>query len=300
MHRFAVATASATFLLLLVGGVVRGTGSSLACPDWPLCFGRFFPTMTGGVFYEHTHRLAAAAVGFMTFGLTVWLWGRRPDLRRFSVITLLVLCVQATLGGLNVILKLPAPVRAAHLGMSMVFFAMVIYAAWTTRPAPRTATIPASARRWIAIVGGAVYVQIVFGGLIAYTGGGSACLDHVPLCLGQVWGDLHPAAKAQMVHRIFAVVVALGVFALSWRLLRVARGDRFIRGLALAAPFLVLIQIALGVLSVTSMLGLWQVRAHLGGAALLGADLWLLWLATSTRAVTSEVRVGAAVPEGAR
>jgi len=47
----AAGTACLTWLLILVGGIVHGTGSSLACPDWPTCYGSFFPEMTGGVFF---------------------------------------------------------------------------------------------------------------------------------------------------------------------------------------------------------------------------------------------------------
>ena len=49
--RLAVATACATWILLLVGCLVHGTGSSLACPDWPLCHGTAFPKMENGVQY---------------------------------------------------------------------------------------------------------------------------------------------------------------------------------------------------------------------------------------------------------
>src|SRR5262245_13322574 len=78
-RRLAVATAVATFLLLLVGGLVNPTGSSLACPDWPLCYGSPFPPMVGGIFYEHSHRLFATGVGILTVVLAVLLWrgGRR-------------------------------------------------------------------------------------------------------------------------------------------------------------------------------------------------------------------------------
>src|SRR5215212_11920442 len=66
VHRFAVTTTVATFLLILIGGLVHGTGSSLACPDWPTCYGTFFPKMEGGVLVEHSHRLAAGTVGIST------------------------------------------------------------------------------------------------------------------------------------------------------------------------------------------------------------------------------------------
>src|SRR6185436_1137857 len=69
VHRFAVTTAVATFLLILIGGLVHGTGSSLACPDWPTCYGSLMPKMEGGVLIEHSHRLAAGTVVIMTLAL---------------------------------------------------------------------------------------------------------------------------------------------------------------------------------------------------------------------------------------
>jgi len=45
LHRFAVVTAAATFVLIFIGGLVTSTGSALAVPDWPLSFGKFFPKM---------------------------------------------------------------------------------------------------------------------------------------------------------------------------------------------------------------------------------------------------------------
>ena len=68
-YQLARATAAATFVLLVIGGMVHATGSSLACPDWPLCYGQFFPSMEGGVLYEHGHRLVAFVVSTLTVAL---------------------------------------------------------------------------------------------------------------------------------------------------------------------------------------------------------------------------------------
>src|SRR5512135_343789 len=108
-HRFAVATAAATFVLLVIGGLVHPTGSSLACPDWPLCNGMVFPPMHGGILYEHGHRLAALTVAVLTVALAVLvLRGRRVrDLRWLSLAAVALVGVQAALGAITVIFKLP-------------------------------------------------------------------------------------------------------------------------------------------------------------------------------------------------
>jgi heme a synthase len=88
LHRFAVLTAAATLGLVGVGGLVTSHGAGMAVPDWPNTYGYnmfSFPISKwmGGIFYEHTHRLAASAVGLLTVVLALWLYGRsaRPLMR---------------------------------------------------------------------------------------------------------------------------------------------------------------------------------------------------------------------------
>ena len=83
IHGLAISAAAATYLLILIGGLVHGTGSSLACPDWPTCYGTMMPKMEGGVLVEHSHRLAAGTVMILTVTLAILLArSRTPHLRR--------------------------------------------------------------------------------------------------------------------------------------------------------------------------------------------------------------------------
>jgi cytochrome c oxidase assembly protein subunit 15 len=88
LKRYAVFAAGMTFVLVWMGGMVTSKGVGLSVPDWPNTYGYnmfFFPVSKwiGGIFYEHSHRLVASAVGFITIILALWLHGRksRPVLR---------------------------------------------------------------------------------------------------------------------------------------------------------------------------------------------------------------------------
>jgi heme A synthase len=290
LHRFAVFTASLTFVLLLMGGLVHNTRSSLACPDWPLCYGQVLPKMEGRVAVEHSHRLVATTVGLLTIGLLIWLWstGDRA-LRRLGAFALLLVCGQGLLGGLTVIYRLPTWVSTAHLAVSQLFFCTLIYIALRTRPGVGAAEpLEPRVRRLTAWAAGFVYVQMLMGALMRHLGAGLACLD-LPLCKGSLWpADAVPALKLHMLHRLFALVVFGVVVTASVVTFRAARGRPLMRALAVAAPLLVCVQIALGLLSISTFLDVVPVTAHLGAAALILADLVGMHLLARGRAIASQ------------
>jgi heme o synthase len=285
IYRFAVATAVATYLLILIGGLVHGTGSSLACPDWPTCYGTLLPRMEGGVLVEHSHRIAAGTVLVMTLVLAALLTGSREAaarrLRPFGWLAVALVVVQALLGGITVLLRLPTPISTAHTATSLLFFLTVLYIAARARPEAAAVDTPPAApavvARFALVAAVAVYFQMVLGGLVRHSGAALACTD-VPLCRGSLWPDAHPTVLIQALHRLNAVAVASLVLAsaiVTWR--RAARPS--LRLLAVLAPTLVGLQIWLGLRSVVTFLDLATVESHLAVATALLATLALTVLA---------------------
>ena len=272
-------TAACTFALLVVGGFVHPTGSSLACPDWPLCYGEVFPEMTGGVEYEHTHRLVAGAVALLTCVLAVVAWrtSSQPRVRALAVALVAVVLLQALLGGITVLMRLPMLVSAAHLALSMVFFLMTLQMCFVLAPARLLPVSGAPERGLVTLALVATYVQVVLGGFVRHSGSGLACGPDLPLCNGDVWPSL-PAAQVHQGHRMLGLVVTALVVAAASSAVREARDHRrrLALWLALAAPALVVTQVVLGVLTVSTRIGVAEVVAHLAVAALLLGTLFVL------------------------
>jgi cytochrome c oxidase assembly protein subunit 15 len=293
-HRLAKLAAAATFVLLVIGGTVNPTGSSLACPEPTLvCHGQLFPPMVGGVLYEHGHRLAAMTVGLLQIALTIVLLLRRPALRQLAWILLGLVVAQGALGAITVGLKLPWYVSTGHLLLGMSYFATLIYTGFRTRPAPSALDVArhtrlcdelGAGRRWIAVACGAVFVQLLLGALVRHLGAAMVCLG-MPSCTrnGQWW----PEAGVQdlhMIHRGFGVVVAIVTTLAAVAIFRRARSWPALRLLALLAPVLVVAQIALGIYTVLTWRAVPLAVAHFAGAASLWA-LWMsAWLLTGRRA----------------
>ena len=102
-------TTLATLVLVMAGGMVTGMNAGLSVPDWPDTF-RYnlflFPLshMTGGVFFEHTHRLLGTLVGLAVFVQAVFLWrcDHRRGVKWFAALTVVMIGCQGLLGGLRV------------------------------------------------------------------------------------------------------------------------------------------------------------------------------------------------------
>jgi heme a synthase len=264
-HRFAVILAGATLPLLFVGGLVTSKGAGLAVPDWPTTFGYnmfLYPwsKMVGAIFYEHSHRLAASAVGLLTVALALVFWFReqRSWLRWLGVTALLLVILQGIIGGLRVVL-LENVLAMVHAALAQLFFALTVsLAIFTSREWHQGSSEPVNPpsvpllqrgkegdfelfeggrlARLCAITTGLIYVQAVFGAVLRHTG---ERLDaHLFL------------AALVMLHVVF---ILLRVLKLHADCPKVTRPARLLGGL-------LLFQFVLGLVSYlgkfTSMLGL--------------------------------------------
>src|ERR1700679_2206457 len=124
LHRYAVLLAVCTLFLVVSGASVTSKEAGLSVPDWPLSYGQVMPQMTGGVFFEHGHRMVATFVGALTVGLAVWLTRAdpRPWMRKLGWIALGAVVLQGLLGGLTVLLLLPPAVSVSHACLAQLFF----------------------------------------------------------------------------------------------------------------------------------------------------------------------------------
>src|SRR5436305_12029436 len=77
-----IATAVAAFGLIVVGAVVRVSGSGLGCGnDWPLCHGSLVPLFDLPTFIEWNHRLFASLVALLSLATALWGWLRLREHR---------------------------------------------------------------------------------------------------------------------------------------------------------------------------------------------------------------------------
>jgi heme a synthase len=236
-HRLAVITACATFPLLFIGGLVTSKGAGLAVPDWPTTFGYnmfLYPwsKMAGNIFYEHSHRLVASAVGFLTIALALSLWLQEPRkwLRWLGVAALALVFVQGVLGGLRVTL-LEHSLAIVHASLAQAFFALTVCLALFTSKEWREkiAEVPLAdygrLRRLAAVTTGLIYLQVMFGAVLRHTG---LRLD---------------------AHLLFAALVTLHVVLLTVRIFKDHSDHRRLTRPALFLSAMLLVQLFLGTVS---------------------------------------------------
>ena len=289
LHRYTKLVAASTLLLIAAGGMVTSTGSGLSVPDWPNTYGWFmfsFPLdkWVGGIKYEHSHRLIASTVGFLTIILTIWIWrvDPRPWVRKLGLAALGAVILQGVLGGITVLLKLPPAVSVGHAALAQLFFCITLGLAVFTSPSwlrARTNTLVPHASTLARLAGvttAMIYLQILLGATMRHTNAGMA-IPTFPLAFGHLIPPVFtPGIAIHFAHRVGAFLVTLAVLSTTLYT-RVHHGtERAVVRPAMLLVVLVAAQIMLGAFVVWSALQPIINTAHVvNGALVLGPSLVL-------------------------
>jgi heme o synthase len=207
--------------LIVLGGVVRITGSGMGCGDhWPRCDGEWFPPLDLPTLIEIGHRWAAALVSLTVFAVALEGWRRHrtePALRNPALLAAVLLVVQVLLGAVTVKLALPPWVIVTHLANAMVLLAVLMTVALRAGREGGTAlragreegrTEGREDRRhpdhWLVVATAALgFVVILFGAQVASFHAGLLCLGF-PLCNGGVLPPASSLAALHWTHRVLA------------------------------------------------------------------------------------------------
>ncbi len=306
-------------LLIFVGAVVRATGSGLGCPDWPYCYGRMIPptsadqidftklnmekfkaraarhgrdptTITPEVlraefdpvatWIEYVNRLTSLPVGLSVTALLIAsFWQRRGAVITGSILSFLLVGINAWLGARVVFSGLKPGTITLHMALAILLLCVLVFTAWRGTAAPwRLPFVSAPRVMWVPP---ALFILIVVEGImgsqvreltdtLAHTHAGQ---------LRSAWVSELEGSAVYLAHRSFSwLILFFGVAFL--RVARAACGR--LRWLEKSIFSLIAAQMVLGV--ILSQVGI--VRGaqvlHIGLSSLLVSALFL-WLLGSAR-----------------
>jgi protoheme IX farnesyltransferase len=315
-QKLALTTIVAVYVMIVIGVIVRSTGSGLGCGDWPLCRGAIIPALDGpnawdrADWIESIHRWWGVIVGFLVLGLGVQSWRVHRATRSIllaALVTILLTGFQALLGRWTVETGNSAESVTAHLATSMVILAATIFIFIRSR---YRASLPKGGGSQritlvIAFATASIYVLMLFGSNVTVNAA-SLVFPDWPLFDGQLlptWHENPDAALLQMhhfAHRIAAAIVGLIMLwatLVTWRGARDAAADATrslaanrVFGLVGTAAALYVVQVVVGAFQIWTTLAAWAVSAHLA----LGGAIWGL-MASATLFAWYDART-AAVP----
>lgn len=116
-------------VIILTGALVRGSGATLACTDYPLCNGEILPIGQGQLALIHMfHRFAVAAFGVTLLLLVVQVWrsGGSTLIRNLTVAAFVVYLMQVAVGALYVLSLANAFWSAAHVTMAATTWGILV------------------------------------------------------------------------------------------------------------------------------------------------------------------------------
>ncbi|HTP11409.1 MAG TPA: heme o synthase [Anaerolineae bacterium] len=261
-RKLALFTVIMTFTLVVLGGIVRVTGSGLGCLDWPLC-NQPFPDDQIKPALEMGHRFVAAFVTVLIVLVAITAWrGYRQNkwIFRTALAGVGVIFVQIVLGAITVLMKNQPITVVFHFGAALAMLAcatIVATAARLPQDALSLGHIPL--RKWALLSVLFVAGLLFFGTLVTGTGSALGCLTDWPLCRGSlIPNSTELTTYVNWFHRFFALMTGC---VLAYTTLVAWRGKDRQHGAWITSAL---------------MLSCFIIQAAIGGAVVL-SQLQLLW-----------------------
>ena len=298
-----LAASAVTFLLIVMGGIVRVTESGQGCPDWPLCYGRLIPPLRPDAIIEYTHRLIASLATPLILASAVVAWWRFRSIRliiRPMMAALGLLLIEIVLGAITVLTKTPPVIVAIHLGVALSVLAMLLTATVTafqlsteTQTAGRlNFNTPFTGLALGALIG--TFVVLVSGVFVAGSGATKSCTGW-PLCNGSLFpGDT--LGWIQMTHRFIVALVSVLILILMVQAWRTQRMRISVYPAAIVSGTLFFAQAFVGALNTTQGFPVFFLAMHVATAAATWAALVVLVVLSASEPTPREAELTATAP----
>ncbi len=249
-RRLAFFSTLATYFLIFVGGLVRVSGAGLGCPDWPKCYGRWFPPLSVNdlppdlgatgltvvlAWIEYFNRLVGVSVGFLILAVAIMAlvkYRHLPKILWPSLLAALLVAYQGWQGGKVVTSELEPILVSAHLLLSYLIVSLLIYVTQQTyyQQLPKGEVAPSSyppqAVFWCGLLWVGGMLQILLGTQVREAI--EMIAREFPLLKDSqllrevgVWNDIHMISGTLMV--LFTWFVGYSILKLSHQVSQLVR-----------------------------------------------------------------------------
>lgn len=277
-------------IVIGLGGATRAMNAGLACPDWPLCFGKIIPDYHPQVYFEFIHRSLAGLMGLFAFVMLAIAFRSGKISKNLKLVifcAVIIYLAQVIMGGLTVLKLLQPGAVATHLVLGISFMAIL---QWVYLSLPRIEFTDSKSSQkaptWIFM--GAVLIlfttalQIILGGKVASHYAGLVCGSDFPLCNGQLVPTMSGPIGIHVMHRFGAYFTFLAAVTFFTSLIlkkvqqthvRLVKSSRVLISLILA-------QMALGIANIKFLLpALITVLHTILAAGIIATVVYIIYLA---------------------
>lgn len=267
LNNFSIFTLFLTIAIvfqIILGAIVRITESGLACPDWPLCYGLWFPTAEKiqlieninfsyiQIMLEWIHRVnAAVIVGPLTI-ILLFKSLFQNSYKKFRFFTIVIFCVvilQSLIGGFTVFDKNSAWSVALHLSLALIllFLSTNMFLKSTKLEINFYNTYSKKELTILIISILFVFLTMLLGAIVSKSGASLACANW-PLCNEKLLpSNTGYLEVVHMLHRIFAIFSVFLIIYFSF-IHQFSINNIFIKIIYILPILLIIMQTLLGAL----------------------------------------------------